>query len=128
MHHNYPKQEHEVDLQGIFIWGLTQWKSNSSPSMEPYIYGSILRFVVASAAEAELGALFLNCKEGKVIRVVLQELGHPQPPTPVHCDNQTTVGIANETVKKQRSRSMEMRFVGVTDQVKRSHFNMRLHY
>ncbi len=25
---------------------------------------SILRFVVASAAEAELGALFLNCQEG----------------------------------------------------------------
>jgi len=25
---------------------------------------AILRFVVASAAEAELGALFLNCKEG----------------------------------------------------------------
>ena len=27
---------------------------------------SILRFVVASAAEAELGALFLNCREGTI--------------------------------------------------------------
>ena len=92
-----------------------------------YVFGGILKFVVASAAEAELGALFVNCKEGKVIRLVLQELGHPQPPTPVYCDNQTAVGIANETVKKQRSRSMEMRFFGVTDQVQRSFFNVRWH-
>jgi hypothetical protein len=64
---------------------------------------AILRFVVASAAEAELGALFLNCKEGIIFRLTLEELGHPQPRTPVHCDNATTVGIANNTVKQQRS-------------------------
>jgi hypothetical protein len=92
-----------------------------------YVFGGILKFVVASAAEAELGALFINCKDGKVIRLILQELGHPQPPTPIHCDNQTAVGIANETVKKQRSRSMEMRFFWVTDQVQRSFFNVRWH-
>jgi hypothetical protein len=26
-------------------------------------------------------------------------MGYPQPPTPVHCDNSTAVGIANNTVK-----------------------------
>ena len=36
-------------------------------------------------------------------------MGHPQPPTPIHCDNTTAVGIANETVKKHRSRPMEIR-------------------
>jgi len=56
---------------------------------------------VASAAEAELGALFLNCKEGKILRLVLQELGHQQPLTPIHCDNATAAGITNDTVKKQ---------------------------
>ena len=92
-----------------------------------YVFGGILKSVVASAAEAELGALFINYKAGKVIRLVLQELGHPQPPIPVHYDNQTAVGIANETVKKQRSRSMEMRFVWVTDQVQRAFFDVRWH-
>jgi hypothetical protein len=58
-------------------------------------------FFVASAAEAELGALFLNCKEGILFRLTLEELGHPQPRTSVHCDNATTVGIANNTVKRQ---------------------------
>jgi hypothetical protein len=71
--------------------------------------------VVASAAEAELGALFLNCKEGIIFRLTLEELGHPQPRTPVHCDNATTVGIANNTVKRQQSRSMEMGYFWVGD-------------
>jgi hypothetical protein len=60
---------------------------------------AILWFVVASAAEAELGALFLNCKEGIISCMTLEELGHPQPKTPVHCNNATTVSIANNTVK-----------------------------
>jgi hypothetical protein len=62
---------------------------------------TILKLVAASAAEAELGALFLNAQEAKVIRLVLAELGHPQPPTPIHIDNTTTVGIVNNTIKRQ---------------------------
>jgi len=58
---------------------------------------AILCFVVASAVEAELGALFLNCKEGIIFRLTLKELGHPQPKTPIHCNNTTAVGIANNT-------------------------------
>ena len=92
-----------------------------------HIVASILKFVVASAAEAELGGLFVNCKEGKIIRLILEELGHPQPPTPVHCDNATAVGIANDTVKKHRSRSMEMRYFWITDQVDRKFFVVLWH-
>ena len=62
---------------------------------------SILRFVVASAPEAELGALFLNCQEGMIFKATLEDLGHPQPKIPVHCDNATAVGIANNTIKRQ---------------------------
>ena len=39
----------------------------------------ILRFVVASAAESELVALFLNCQEGMIFKTTLEDLGHPQP-------------------------------------------------
>jgi len=61
---------------------------------------TILKLVAASAAEAKLGALFLNVQEAKVIRLVLTELEHPQPPTPIHIDNTTTVGIINNTIKR----------------------------
>ena len=39
---------------------------------------AILRFVVASAAEAELGALFLYCQEGMIIKLTLKDLGLKQ--------------------------------------------------
>jgi hypothetical protein len=64
---------------------------------------SILRFVVASAAEAELGALLLNCQEGMIFKATLEDLDHPQPKIPVHCNNATAVRIANNTIKRQRS-------------------------
>ena len=83
-----------------------------------YVHSGILKCVVASAAEEELGALFLNTKEGKILRTILEELEHAQPPTPIHCDNLTAVGIANETVKKRRSWSMEMRFFWIINQVR----------
>ena len=68
----------------------------------------ILEIVAASAAEVELGALFMNIKEGRTLKLTLEELGHLQPATPTHCDNTTAVGIANDTVKQQRSWAMEM--------------------
>ena len=37
----------------------------------------ILKLAAASAAEAELGALFVNTKQARVIRLILVELGHP---------------------------------------------------
>jgi hypothetical protein len=88
---------------------------------------AIMKFVAASAAEAELGALFLNIREGRIFRLILEELGHPQPPTPIHCDNETAVGIVNGTVKRQRSRMMEMRYFYACDQVEKGYFDVRWH-
>ena len=89
-----------------------------------FTLSAILKFVAASAAEAELGALFLNMREGRVIRLTLEELGHPQPPTPISCDNETAVGIVNGTVKRQRSRMFEMRYFYCCDQVEKRYFSV----
>jgi hypothetical protein len=86
---------------------------------------SILRFVVASAAEAELGALFLNCKQATIFWLTFKEMGHPQPPIPINCNNLTAVGIANNTIKRQRSRSMEMQFFWVADAVEQGKFDIK---
>jgi len=70
----------------------------------------ILKIVATSVAKAKakLGTLFLNTQEAKVICIVFHELGHPQPTTPIHIDNTTTVSVVNNTIKKQKSRSVEM--------------------
>jgi hypothetical protein len=80
-----------------------------------HITCTILKLVAASTAEAELGALFLNAQEAKVLCLTLNKLGHPQPPTPIHIDNTTTVGIVNNTIKRQCSRAMEMRYFWLLD-------------
>jgi hypothetical protein len=40
----------------------------------------LTKHMMSSAAEAEIGAVFINVKEGAVLRTTLEELGHPQPP------------------------------------------------
>ena len=87
---------------------------------------TILKLVASSAAEAELGALFLNAQEATIMRLILREMGHPQPPTPVHIDNTTAVGIVNGTIKRQRSRAMEMRYFWLLD--RQAQLNFAFHY
>eukprot|EP00957_Ditylum_brightwellii_P017881 1346789-Ditylum_brightwellii.AAC.1 len=42
-----------------------------------------IRHVVASASEAELAALFYNAREAVPLCTTLEEMGHPQPKTPL---------------------------------------------
>jgi hypothetical protein len=85
---------------------------------------SILCFVVTSVAEVKLGSLFLNCKQATIFHLTFEEMGHPQPPIPINWDDSTAVGIANNTVKCQHSRAMEMRFFWV-DAVAQGKFDIK---
>ena len=49
------------------------------------------------------------------MRITLQELGHEQPPTPIHIDNTTCVGIVNNSQKRTRSRAMENKYFWLLD-------------
>jgi len=94
---------------------------------EFHVSTTIMQFVVASAAEADLGALYHNCQTGIFFRLTLAEMGHPQPQTPVHCDNATAVGITNNTIKRQRLRCMDMRFFWVGDKVAQEIYKLSWH-
>jgi hypothetical protein len=84
----------------------------------------ILKEIMASASEAELAALFHNCREACPISVTLEELEHPQPAIPVKTDNSTAAGITNDTVKQKRSKAIDMRFYWVRDRVRQGQFNV----
>jgi hypothetical protein len=92
-----------------------------------HVSTTILRFVIASAAEAELGALYHNCQTGNIFQLTLTDMGHLQPKTPVHCDNATAVGIVNNTIKRQRLQSMEMRFFWIGDKVAQEMYAIKWH-
>jgi hypothetical protein len=72
----------QSSLGGLFFLG------GKSPEQET-LNGSILnvaaviRNVVASTAESEVGACFHNAQGGAPLGVTLTELGHTQPPTPL---------------------------------------------
>ncbi len=86
------------------------------------VNSSIIQPVMSSAAEAELAALFYNAKDGCMLRNTLEDMGHPQPATPIQADNACAVGLANDTVKQKRSKAIDMRFYWVRDRVKQGQF------
>jgi hypothetical protein len=88
------------------------------------IISTVLKHVMSSAAEVEISAVFSNAKEGTVLRTTLEELGHPQPPTPLQTDNTTSTGYINGTIKQKRTWSMDMRFYWVKDRVKQGLFHV----
>ena len=47
----------------------------------------IIKTVMSSAAEAELSVLFINAKMAVSMQCTLEELGHPQPRTPIQSNN-----------------------------------------
>ena len=105
---------------GIFYMG-----QSHKPEL---INGSILALstlipaVVASAAEAEYAALFIVGQEAANLRNILADLGYPQQPTVILCDNACAVGIANNTVKQRRSKSIDMRFHWIRDRILQRQF------
>jgi hypothetical protein len=54
-------------------------------------------------------------------------MGWPQPTTLVQTDNSTACGIANDNIKQQRSRSIDMRFYWVRDRKQQGHFDIIWH-
>jgi hypothetical protein len=89
------------------------------------IISKVLKQVMSSAAKAEIGAVFINAKEGTVLRATLEELGHPQPPpTPMETDNTTATGYSNGTIKQKRTKAMDMRFYWIKDRVKQGQFHV----
>ena len=84
----------------------------------------IIDAVMSSAAEAELGALFINAKEAVYLRRILQEMGHRQPRTPIQTDNSTAEGVINARIRPKRTKSMDMRFEWLLDRAQQWQFKI----
>ena len=86
---------------------------------------SIIPSVVASAAKTEYAALFILGQEGEYLRQVLANMGYRQEPTLILCDNQCAVGIATDSVKAKRTKSIDMRYHWIRDRVHQGHFHVQ---
>jgi hypothetical protein len=110
-------------LRGLFFLG-NKYPEQDTPNGSVLNVASVIKNVVDSAAESEVGACFHNAQSGAPLRVTLTELGHTQPQKPLRTDNSTAYGILNERIKKKRSKSMDMRYHWLTDRVHQKQFDV----
>ena len=58
----------------------------------------IMKFVMASASEAELGAMFITAQAMVLKRNDLEEMGWKQACSPIQTDNLAAAGVVNNTI------------------------------
>ena len=89
-------------------------------------FSKVLDVVVSSAAEGEYGAAYLCARDAVYMRAVAKAIGYPQThPTILLCDNTTTVGLANDTVKIAKTKAVDMRFHWLRDRVRQGQFRVQ---
>jgi hypothetical protein len=97
--------------------------SNNEP--DPPNNGAILtNATTLSAAQAEIGALYLNAREAVYLRQILIEMRHPQLPTPIQTDNTTAEGVINHKIQPKRTKAMDMRFHWLRNREQRNQFRI----
>ena len=75
----------------------------------------IIKHVMASATKVELAALYIMAREAVYIIIILEEMGHNHPPTPLQTDNVMADAVCNGKIKPKRKKSMDMRFYWLRD-------------
>jgi hypothetical protein len=77
----------------------------SSNVTNPHNNGTVLNIaqlikaVMSLAAEAELGALYINARKAVPMRQLLTEMRDIQPRTPIQTDNSTACGVVNSNIQ-----------------------------
>ena len=69
----------------------------------------IIKSVISSAAESEMGALYITAKNMLPLRNTFIEMVWPQPKSPIQTDNSTAVGFTNKTIVKKATKSADMK-------------------
>jgi hypothetical protein len=85
---------------------------------------SIIDVVVSSVGEAEYGAAFIFAQHGVWLRNIAAAFGHAQLATPILCDNEFAIGLANDTIKQKKSKSIDMRFHWLRDRIRQRQFTI----
>jgi hypothetical protein len=61
----------------------------------------IIKHVMSSATEAELAGIYIMAREAVYIRIILEEMGHKQPPTLLHTNNSMAEAVINGKVQSK---------------------------
>jgi hypothetical protein len=85
---------------------------------------TIINAVMSSAAEAELGALYLNTKKTAYLQQILAKMSHPQPWTPIQTNNSTAEGVIHHKIQPKQTKAMDMHFHWLHDREAQGQFRI----
>ena len=109
---------------GYFYLSNRTYDPNAPLNGSIHIECSVMKRVLASAMEAELGGMFQNAQQGVWIRTMLEEMGHKQPPTFLITNNTATKSVAEGTAKQRKSRAINMNFYWIRDRIQQGQFQI----
>jgi hypothetical protein len=75
----------------------------------------IIKNGMSSATKVELVGLYIMAREAVYIRIILEELGHKQPPMPLQTDNPMVDAVINGKIQPKQTKTMDMRFHWLQD-------------
>jgi hypothetical protein len=112
---------HKAKQEDIFPYQTTM---NTPPQRSNSYLAMIIKEVMSSAAEAELGALYLNACKAVYLQQILTEMGHPQPQTSFQTDNLTAKGVINNKIQPKQTKAMDMCFHWLCDREAQDQFRI----
>ena len=84
----------------------------------------MIKYIMSSAGETEVASSYLNCKAALPLRIALEEMGHPQPKTPVIVDNTTAQGLIKGTMTAKKAKGYDMRMAWLKCRQAQKHFDL----
>ena len=73
----------------------------------------LIKHVITSATADELADLYMMAREAVYIRIILEEMGHKQPPTPLQTENPIADVVVNSKVQPERKKPWTCDFIGL---------------
>ena len=99
------KTRSRVDAH-LFMSNNTEFPPNNGAVLT---VAKIIKAVMSSVAEDELGSLFIKCKEPIRARQPWNKCGKNNHQIPVQTDNTTSRGVVTNNIASKRLKSMNMR-------------------
>ncbi len=96
---------------------LDDCKDNNAPNAPVSFLSVIIKTVVTSATATEYAVAFIVGQAAIIIINTLTDLGYPQSETELFCDNLCAVGILNNSFNLKLTKTIDMRYHWICDQV-----------
>ena len=82
----------------------------------------IIKNVMTSSADAEIGALYINSQQEIPAQTTAEGMGHKKPPIPTQTDNTTAFGFVTKNLQTKATKSTDMKHWFMHDRQDRNQF------